>query len=61
MSNGKAMKINLIALKKILYKMSWYFPNHMNLLEETSILKLIYLIIQQKQILKKQKESIRLI
>ena len=26
MSNGKAMKINLIALKKILYKMSWYFP-----------------------------------
>ena len=26
MSNGKAMKINLIALKKILYKMSWHFP-----------------------------------
>ena len=26
MSNGKAMKINLIALKKTLYKMSWRFP-----------------------------------
>ena len=26
MSNGKAMKINLIALKKTLHKMSWYFP-----------------------------------
>ena len=26
MSNGKAMKINLIALKKTLYKMSWHFP-----------------------------------
>ena len=26
MSNGKAMKINLVALKKTLYKMSWHFP-----------------------------------
>ena len=26
MSNGKAMKINLIELKKTLYKMSWHFP-----------------------------------
>ena len=26
MSNGKAMKINLIALKKTLYKMIWHFP-----------------------------------
>ena len=61
MSNGKAMKINLIALKKTLYKMSWHFPKPYEPFGGTSILKLIYLIMQQKQILKKQKESIRLI
>ena len=50
--NGTVMKIHLIAglIKKILYKMSQYFPKTYNLLEETLMLKLIYLIMQQKKI-----------
>ena len=49
MLNEKAMINHLIA-GLILNKISQYFPNHMNLLEETSRLKLIYIIMQQKQI-----------
>ena len=49
-SNGNAMIIHLIAelRKNTLYKMS--LLNHIDLLEETSMLKLIYLIMQQRQI-----------
>ena len=49
-SNGNAMIIHLIAglRKNTFYKMS--FLNHIDLLEETSMLKLIYLIMQQRQI-----------
>ena len=53
MPNGKVMIIHLIVgfMKMILYKNeSILFLNHMNLLEETLMLKLICLIMQQKQI-----------
>ena len=52
MSNGKTKIIHLIVglIKKILYKLIEYLLNHMNLLEETLMLKLIYLIMQQKLI-----------
>ena len=53
MLNGKAMIIHLIIglIKKILYKMNKsIFLNHIELLEETLMSKLIYLIMQQKQI-----------
>ena len=52
MSNGKNMIIYLIAglIKMILYKNESI--NHMNHLVEILMLKLIYLIMQQKQILK---------
>ena len=44
-------RIHLIPeLIKTLYEMSQYFPNHTNLLEETLMSKLIYLIVQQKLI-----------
>ena len=48
MLNGRVMIIHLIArlIKKTLYKTSQYF----NLLEEPLMSKLIYLIMQQKQI-----------
>ena len=47
--NGKDMIIHLIAglIKKTWYKVVNIFLNHMNLLVET-MLKLIYLIMQQK-------------
>ena len=55
MPNGKVMIIHLIVgfMKMILYKNeSILFLNHMNLLEETLMLKLICLIMQQKTDLK---------
>ena len=55
MSNKNVMTFNSIVglIKKTLFKMSQYFStliNHMNPLEETSVSKLIYLIMQQKLI-----------
>ena len=52
MSNGKVMMIFLIVrlIKKTLYKMSQYFPKPRELLEETLMSKLTYLIMEQKQI-----------
>ena len=54
MPNGNTIIIHLIAglRKKILYKISQYFLNRINLLEQTLTLKLIYLIMQQKLIKK---------
>ena len=51
MLNGKTMIIHLIVglIKKTLYKMSQYFPKLYKPLEETSILKLIYLIMKQNR------------
>ena len=53
MSNGNVMVIHLIVglIKNTLYKMSQYFPKLFKKnLEEILMLKLIYLIMQQKQI-----------
>ena len=52
MLNGKVMIILLIVrlIKKTLYKIVNILLNHMNLLDEILMLKLIYLIMQQKQI-----------
>ena len=46
------MIIHLIAglIKNTFYKMSQYFPKPYKLLEVTLMLKMIYLITQQKQI-----------
>ena len=54
MSNGKDMIVHLIAglTKKTEYKGVYIFLNHMNLLMETLMSKLIYLIMQQKLIKK---------
>ena len=48
------MIILLIAalIKKTLYKMGQYFPNHMNHLVVTLMLRLIYLIMRQRMISK---------
>ena len=50
MSNGNDMIIHLIVrlTKKTQYKWVNTFVNHVNQLEETLMLKLIYLIMQQK-------------
>ena len=50
MSNGKGMIIHLIAelIENVLHKMSQNFPKLYEPFEKTSILKLIYLIMQQK-------------
>ena len=50
MSNGKDMIIHLIAelMKTTSYKRVNIFLNHMSVLEETLMSKLIYLIMQQK-------------
>ena len=45
----RALK-TLVALQRI--KMSKYFPSHLEVLEEILTLKLIFQIMQQKQILK---------
>ena len=52
MSIGKAMIINLIAglMKKTLYKVSQYFPKPYQPFGGIPMLKLIYLIMQRKQI-----------
>ena len=52
MSNGKVMIIRLIAalITKTLYTNYSTLLNHTTLLMETLMLKLIYLIMQQKQI-----------
>ena len=58
MLNGKGRIIHLTAelIKKDCIKWVNTFLNHMNFLEETLMLKLIYLNTQQKQILKKLTE-----
>ena len=52
MSNGKVMIIHLIAgkIKKKLHKMSQYFPEPYESLEEISMSQWIYVIMQQKQL-----------